>query len=165
MFCFCCARILLASAYYKNLDSRARLFKNVPGTQKFPNNQYIQHPLKRSLKPPESISAFRSMVRNTKRVFTVLRKLYKHWVTRGHDRLRAVSPFLYSPSNKTRENAHARDWRRETGNARKKRVSLSSSRATALVSRISRPCYSMLDALSSVWFTKEKRETARSWYM
>jgi len=27
MFCFCCGRILLASAYYKNLDSRARLVK------------------------------------------------------------------------------------------------------------------------------------------
>ena len=31
-------------------------------------NQYIQHPLKRSLEPPESISALRSMVGNTKRV-------------------------------------------------------------------------------------------------
>ena len=36
------------------------------------NNQYIQQQLKRSLKPPESISAFRSIVGNTKRVFTVL---------------------------------------------------------------------------------------------
>ena len=30
------------------------------------------------------------------------------------------SLFFLSPSNKTRENAHARDWRRETGKARKK---------------------------------------------
>ena len=29
MFCFCCARILLASAYYKNIESRARLFKKI----------------------------------------------------------------------------------------------------------------------------------------
>ena len=29
MFRFCCGRILLASAYYKNLDSRARLFKKL----------------------------------------------------------------------------------------------------------------------------------------
>ena len=26
--------------------------KKLPGSQKFMNNQYIQHPLKRSLKPP-----------------------------------------------------------------------------------------------------------------
>ena len=29
MFRFCCGRILLASAYYKKLDSRARLFKKL----------------------------------------------------------------------------------------------------------------------------------------
>ena len=46
--------------------------KKVPGGQNFINNQYIQHPLKRSLKPPESVSAFPSMVGNTKRVFTML---------------------------------------------------------------------------------------------
>ena len=50
----------------------AGLFKNLPDSQKFTNNQYIQQQLKRSLKPPESISAFRSIVGNTKRVFTVL---------------------------------------------------------------------------------------------
>ena len=33
------------------------------------NNQYTQYPQKWSLKPPESISAFRSLVGNTKRVF------------------------------------------------------------------------------------------------
>ena len=38
----------------------------------------------------------------------------------SQSRLRAVSLFL-SPSNKTRENAYARDWRRGTGNAWKKR--------------------------------------------
>ena len=27
MFCFCCGRILLASAYYKNLDSQATVQK------------------------------------------------------------------------------------------------------------------------------------------
>jgi len=31
MFCFCRGRILLASAYYKDLDSRARLFRNTLG--------------------------------------------------------------------------------------------------------------------------------------
>ena len=31
------------------------------------------------------------------------------------------SLFFLSPSNKTRENAHVRDWRRETGKAQKKR--------------------------------------------
>ena len=35
------------------------------------NNQYIQYPLKWSLKPPESISAFRSLVGNIKRVPTM----------------------------------------------------------------------------------------------
>ena len=57
--------------YLKNLDSRARLLKNLPGSQKFTSNQYIQQQLKRSLKPPESISAFRSIVGNTKRVLSV----------------------------------------------------------------------------------------------
>ena len=33
------------------------------------------------------------------------------------------SLIFLSPSNKTRVNTHARDWRRETGTARKKRVS------------------------------------------
>ena len=37
-----------------------------------------------------------------------------------------------------RVNDHARGWRRETGEARKKRVTLFSSRAAALVSRVSR---------------------------
>ena len=32
------------------------------------NNQYIQYPLKWSVKPPESISVFRALVGNTKRV-------------------------------------------------------------------------------------------------
>ena len=74
MLCFCFTQILLASVYYikKNLNSRARLFKNLPDSQKFMNNQYIQQQLKRSLKPPESISAFRSIVGNAKRAFTVL---------------------------------------------------------------------------------------------
>jgi len=36
------------------------------------NNQYIWSPLKRSLKPPESISAFWPMIRNIKWVFTLL---------------------------------------------------------------------------------------------
>ena len=74
MLCFCFTQILLASVYCieKNLDSRARLFKNLPDSQKFTNNQYIQQQLKRSLQPPESISAFRSIVGNAKRVFTVL---------------------------------------------------------------------------------------------
>ena len=36
------------------------------------NNQYLQYLLKRSLKPPESISAFQSIVGNIKRVFTML---------------------------------------------------------------------------------------------
>ena len=69
VFCFSCARIRLASTYY--IEKKPRL-KNLPGSQKFTNNQYIQHPLKRSLKPSDSISAFRSMVGNTKRVFTML---------------------------------------------------------------------------------------------
>ena len=58
--------------YLKNLDSRARLLKNLTDSQKFTSNQYTQQQLKQSLKPPESISAFRSIVGNTKRVFTVL---------------------------------------------------------------------------------------------
>ena len=58
--------------YLKNLDLRARLLKNLTGSQKFTSNQYTQPQLKQSLKPPESISAFRSIVGNTKRVFTVL---------------------------------------------------------------------------------------------
>jgi len=33
MLCFCCGRILLASAYYKNLNSRARLFKKLDTRQ------------------------------------------------------------------------------------------------------------------------------------
>ena len=41
------------------------------GNGQFMNNQYIQYPLKRSLKPRESISAIRSMVGNTNRVFTL----------------------------------------------------------------------------------------------
>ena len=74
MLCFCLTQILFASVYCikKNLDSRARLFKNLPDSQKFTNNQYIQQQLKQSLKPSQSISAFRSIVGNTKRLFTVL---------------------------------------------------------------------------------------------
>ena len=58
--------------YLKNLNSRAWLLKNLTGSQKFTSNQYTQQQLKQSLKPPESISAFRSIVGNTKQVFTVL---------------------------------------------------------------------------------------------
>ena len=45
---------------------------------KFMNNQCIQYPLKRSLKPPESISAFLSMVGNTNHVLTLF------LLTQGH---------------------------------------------------------------------------------
>ena len=41
MFCFCCARILLASAYYKTSTSRAPLFKELTQqSEKFMNNQH-----------------------------------------------------------------------------------------------------------------------------
>ena len=32
-FCICCGRILLASSFYKNLDSRAQLFKKLDTQQ------------------------------------------------------------------------------------------------------------------------------------
>ena len=57
---FSLTQIVLASVYCikKTLDSRAQLFKNLPDSQKFTDNQYIQQQLKQSLKRPESISAF-----------------------------------------------------------------------------------------------------------
>ena len=74
MFCFCCAQILLALAYYikKTSTHGHGCSKNLPRSQNFTNNWFIQHPPKQSLEPPESISAFPSMVGNTKRVFTIL---------------------------------------------------------------------------------------------
>ena len=50
------------------------------------------------------------------------------------------SLFFLGPSSRRPRHAndHARDWRRKTGEVRKKRVSLSPSRAAALVSRVSR---------------------------
>ena len=54
------------------------------------DNQYIQYPLKWSLKPPERISAFRAsiIVRKHQPCFYigfVLHKLYKLCATHGHD--------------------------------------------------------------------------------
>ena len=77
VFLLLCTNFLIASAYYivKTPNTSTRLFQilNLSVCENlFMNNQYIQYPLKRSLKPVESISAFRSMVGNTNRVFTVL---------------------------------------------------------------------------------------------
>ena len=75
-FCFCCEQILLASAYYiekkKTSHQGHGHSKSLPRSQEFMNNQYIWNPLKRSLKPPESISAFWPMIRKIKWVFTLL---------------------------------------------------------------------------------------------
>ena len=53
------------------------------------------------------------------------------------------SLFFLSPSNKTRENAHARDWK-------------------ARDLKGTRLAVSPLDAFLRAWLTEEKRETARS---
>ena len=100
MFRFCCRRILLASAYYKNLNSQAQLFKKLDiFNQKFMNNQYTQYPLKRSLKPSEGISAFRFMARNTNRVFTMFWFCTncKLCLTHGHDFSKATYPAVRNP--------------------------------------------------------------------
>ena len=50
----------------------------------------------------------------------------------------SLSFFLIRPAKRVRyANEHVRDWRRETGEARKKKVSLFSSWAAAVVSRVS----------------------------
>ena len=58
--------------YLKKPRLKGTVAQELTGSQKFTSNQYIQQQLKRSLKPPESISAFRSIVGNTKRDFKVL---------------------------------------------------------------------------------------------
>ena len=95
MFCFCCERILSPSAYYIKLTNHGHgCSKHFPWSQKFMNDQYIQYLLKRSLKPPEGISAFRSTVGNIKRVFTMFAfaQFVKVCATHGHDFSKTTYP-------------------------------------------------------------------------
>ena len=86
---------ILGSAYCteKNLDSRVHgSSKELTRQSKFMNNQYIQYLLKRSLKPFESISAFRFVVKNINRGFTMFwfPTNCKLCLTHGHDFLKTL---------------------------------------------------------------------------
>ena len=73
------------------------------------------------------------------------------------------SLFFLSPSNKTRENAHVRDWRRETGKAQKRDPERDSLFFSGCRPRFSRLVASPLDALSRAWLTEErKRDCSQS---
>ena len=74
----------------------------------FMNNQYIQYPLKRPLKPPESISAFRFMVSNTSRVFTMFwfSANCKLCLTHGHDFSKTTYPAVRNSSCFFLQNFH-----------------------------------------------------------
>ena len=65
------------------------------------NNRYSQHPLKSSLKFSESISAFRALVGNTKRVFAMF-WLCTHFdklcLTPGHEFSKATYPAVRNSS-------------------------------------------------------------------
>ena len=72
------------------------------------------------------------------------------------DTTSSLSFFLVHRAKRARHvNDHARDWRRETGEARKKRVTLFSFRAAALVSRVSRLRRSSARALPSLNLKKK----------
>ena len=91
------------------------------------NNQYIQYPLNYlSLKPPESISVFRFMVRNTNRVFT------KFWfstncklcLTHGHDFSKTTYPAVRNSSRFFLQNFHLNLPRCRCRNTKRFSVSL-----------------------------------------
>ena len=89
--------------YWKNLDSQA-----LTRQLKFMNNQYIQYPLKQSLKPSESISAFRFMVRNTNWVFTMFwfSTNCKLCLTHEHDFSKTTHPAVRNSSCFFLQNFH-----------------------------------------------------------
>ena len=102
---------ILASAYYTEKASthgHGSSKELITRQLKLMNNQYIQFPLKRSLKPSESISAFRFMVRNTNCGFTMFWFCTncKLCLTHGHDCSKSTYPAVKNSSCFFPQNFH-----------------------------------------------------------
>ena len=105
MLCFCFTQILLASVYCikKTLNSRARLFKNLPNSQKFTNNQYIQQQLIETSREYFSILIYSQKCQASfygVNVLVLHKLCSQKFITRTH--ISTNSPVLSRPRSKSK---------------------------------------------------------------